>query len=467
MVKLTGTFSRIGPCKVMVIGDFLLDTYTVGKARRISPEAPVAVVQVQHTEDRPGGAGNVVLNLVSLGAEVVAVGRIGMDRAGEILQQTLKSEGVSVEGLVVEQRYQTPVKNRVIAENQQIVRVDYEKITPIPELLEQQVIELLPQLLEGVKVVAISDYGKGFLSRSLLSAVIEQTKAHKIPVIADPKGVDFSKYSGASVLKPNLSEAVAAAGLGNDAPLEQVAAKVLHTCQAESLMITRSEAGISIFNRDGSRQDFPVKMREVKDVTGAGDTVLAMLTCAMANGLPLSSSVQLANIAAGIAIERFGCARITLSELARRLLEEDVESKVFDTEHLFALKEALRGKKFALLGLEGSQGLTSEIFKSIRFLAQRKEWDLLVYVRDNHPSDDFINILASLHEVNFIILSHESLRQFCLLIHPHEAYIVDDNQLKRLDEIMHLLNADSEDVAHSKGGNHDDQKREGNSKRSS
>ena len=146
--RLTGTFSRLGRSKVMVIGDFLLDTYTVGKARRISPEAPVAVLQVQHEEHRPGGAGNVVLNLISMGCEVIAVGRIGGDNAGDLLLKVLGEEKTAVDGMVVQKGYPTPVKNRIIADNQQIVRVDHEQIVPISELLEQQVVQALPRFGE-------------------------------------------------------------------------------------------------------------------------------------------------------------------------------------------------------------------------------------------------------------------------------------------------------------------------------
>jgi rfaE bifunctional protein kinase chain/domain len=439
MVNLSGTISRLGYSKVLVIGDILLDTYTIGKAKRISPEAPVAIIQVLQEESRPGGAGNVALNLVSLGTEVVVMARIGHDSAGETLYATLKNEGVNVRGLVTQQGYRTPVKNRIIAENQQIVRVDHEQITSIPELLEQQVIEQLPELLEGVKVVAISDYGKGFLSRTLLSAVLEQAKRQGIPVIADPKGIDFSKYSGATVLKPNLAEAYAAANLTADMPLEIVAQRVLQISQVDVLMITRSEAGISLFFKDGSRHDFPVKMKEVKDVTGAGDTVLATLTCALANNLTITEAAQLSNIAAGIAIERFGCARITLSELARRLLEYDVSNKVFDDEHLFALQEALRGHRFALLAINGERGLTSQIFSAIRQLAHEQDQDLLVYVRDQNPSEEFVNILSALNDVDFIILKEESLRNLCGLIHPREIYLIENQMLKKLHVLQDLL----------------------------
>lgn len=439
MVKLTGVFNQIQRCKVMVVGDLMLDTYTIGKARRISPEAPVAVVHVQREEHRPGGSGNVILNLISLGADVVAVGRIGQDNAGSTLLRILAEEGTHIQGIVVQPNYPTPIKNRIIAENQQLVRVDHELVSPIPEQLEQSVIEMLPQLMRGVKVLAISDYGKGFLSRTLLAALIEQAKLYGILVIADPKGVDFSKYQGVSVIKPNLSEAFAAANLTPESPLELVASRILQMSKAETLMVTRSEAGISLFHRDGSRHDFPVRVREVKDVTGAGDTVLAMLACAMANELSITTAVQLANVAAGIAIEHFGCARVTLSELARRLLDDDVGNKVFDEEHLFALQEAMRGRKSAVLSLSSSEGLTSLIFESIRKMSKKGERDLLIYVHDASPDAAFVNLLASLHDVDFIILKGESLRHLAQVILPEEIYLIEQGTFKPLETINSLF----------------------------
>lgn len=439
MVKLAGTISHLGSRKVLVIGDLMLDTYTIGKARRISPEAPVAVVQVLREENRAGGAGNVILNLISLGSQVVAVGRIGNDPAGEMLSKALASENVDIRGIVVQNNISTPVKNRVIADNQQIVRVDYEQVIPIPEMLEQQVIEMLPSLLQGVDVVAISDYGKGFLSRTLLGALIEFARGKGIPIIADPKGNDFSKYSGSTIIKPNLSEVYAAAGASPDMDLEVIAQKVLHMVQAEVLMVTRSEAGISIYRRDGESQNFPVRVREVKDVTGAGDTVLATLSCAIASGLPLEQAVQLSNVAAGLAIERFGCARITLSDLARRLLESDVINKVFDDEHLFALKEALKGRKYSLLGLSTSEGMTTSAFASIRQLGRVENRDLLVYLLDSKPDPEFVSLLSSLHEVNFIIIQSENLCSLFEQIQPEEIYALVNKKLTKLESLSSML----------------------------
>lgn len=439
MVRLTGTLSRLSKRKILVIGDFLLDSYTFGKAKRISPEAPVAVVHVHHEEKRPGGAGNVVLNLVSLGCETVAVGRLGQDAAGEALLQALQQEDVLCHGMIRQQGYPTPVKNRVIAENQQIVRVDHEQILPLSSAQEKELIATLPQLCEGVDLIAISDYGKGLLSVPLLQAVIQEGLNRKIPIIADPKGTDFTRYRRATMIKPNLSEAYAAANLSAEASLDLVAERILEQSQSEILMITRSDAGISIFGRGGERHDFPARKREVKDVTGAGDTVLAMMGYALANGLTVSEAAQLSNIAAGIAIERLGCARVSISDLARRLLDYDATNKVFDEEHLFALQNALHGRRFVVLGISSAKGLTSPIFSSIRQLAQREQEDLLVYVKDPNPDEEFIRLLSSLNDVDFILVNGNHLRHLCEQISPVEIYEVCDTSFQQHENAAALI----------------------------
>jgi rfaE bifunctional protein kinase chain/domain len=441
MVKLSRIFSRLNPVRVCVIGDYMYDTYTTGKVRRISPEAPVSVLHVLKEEGRPGGAGNVVLNLVSLGAEVVAVGRVGADMAGESIVKLLTAERVNVDGIVVQKPYQTPVKNRLIADAQQVLRVDFETISPIPENVEQQIVEKLPTLLDKIDILAISDYGKGFLSQSLLMAIIEMAKARHIPVIVDPKGDDFARYQGATVLKPNLQEAYAAAKMSQLASLEQVAEALFKKVSIDLLMITRSEAGISLFSRGGQRLDFPVRSKEVKDVTGAGDTVLAMVSVALGNKLEMADAAQLANIAAGIAIERLGCARINLSDLANRLLEFDVDNKVFDEDHLFALQQALKDKHYIVLGIHSTQGITTALFRSIRKLtAQDTDTKLIVYVRDTEADQEFISLLSSLAEVDFVVLKCESLKNLCEIIHPQEVFVIEHDKLIALDHFNALLN---------------------------
>ncbi len=440
MVKLSGMLSRFSPVRVLVIGDFMLDTYTTGKVKRISPEAPVSVLHVQKEESRPGGAGNVVLNLVSLGAKVIAVGRIGYDLAGEQLRDSLESEGVDTDNIFLQKGYKTPVKNRLIADAQQVLRVDFETVSSLSESVEEQVLERLSAVLDKVNIVAISDYGKGFLSRSLLKKIIEMSKEKEISVIVDPKGDDFSKYHGATVIKPNLTEAYAAAKLPVEENLENVASNILKNCGSEMLLITRSEAGISLFNSLGQRVDFPVRSKEVKDVTGAGDTVLAMISVALANKLDIRYGAQLANIAAGMAIERLGCARINISEMAERLLEYDVENKIFDEEHLYALQQALKGKRYSVLGIDSTQGMSTTLFRSLRKLASRdSERKLIVYVRNNDPDEEFVSLLSSLAEVDFIVLKCESLKNLCEIIHPHQVFVIEEDRLVALDHATALL----------------------------
>ena len=436
-MKLIGMLSRFNPVKVLVIGDFMLDTYTTGKVKRISPEAPVSVLHVLKEESRPGGAGNVVLNLISLGAQVTAIGRVGYDFAGEELRTFLEKEGVNIEALFFQKGFKTPVKNRLIADAQQVLRVDFESISAMPEVLEQAVIEKLPHLLGECQTIAISDYGKGFLTPSLLATIIEMARARNIPVIVDPKGDDFSKYQGATILKPNLNEAYAAARLPHEVPLDEVAKSILKKCSVDELLITRSEAGITLFHKTGERFDFPVRSKEVKDVTGAGDTVLAMIGIAMANGLDVKHAAQLANIAAGMAIERLGCARINLSEMAERLLEFDVENKIFDEEHLFALQQSLKGKRCTMLALESSLGMSTAIFRSIRNLSYRRAGHkLIVYVRDENPDEEFVSLLSSLSEVDFIILKCESIKNLCEVLHPIEAFEMDEGKLVSLEHLV-------------------------------
>ncbi len=294
----------------------MLDVYTLGSVERISPEAPVPVLRVSSENRRPGGAGNAVLNLLSLGMEVRALGRVGNDEAGHQFLEGMAAENVETQGIFQDPATQTPQKNRMIASGQQIVRIDHETFTPLSKELEEKVVKALPSLLKDVDAVAISDYAKGFLTPSLLREIIRLAREKKIPLIVDPKGRDFTRYRGATLLKPNLHEAIAAAGLGMEASLHDVAQEILREVAAEYLMITRSSEGISLFDHSCNESHFPAQVHEVKDVTGAGDTVLAVITAALANNLPLEEAAHLANRAAALVIEHIGCARVTLTDLS-------------------------------------------------------------------------------------------------------------------------------------------------------
>lgn len=430
MVKLAHVFNRLQPKKVLVAGDFMLDRYTFGKSRRISPEAPVPVVHVESEEERAGGAGNVVLNLISLGMEVRALGRVGKDTAGRSLVESLQSEGVDTKWIVTQDRFCTPQKTRVIASGQQIVRIDHENPAPLHSEQEQKILQEIAEILEGIDLVAISDYAKGFLTEPLLQALIRKARSKNIPVIADPKGKDFAKYAGSTVLKPNLSEAIAASRLSGDS-LHDAAAEIFKQVNVDFLMVTRSEAGISIFHPNGKQEDHPVQAREVRDVAGAGDTVLAMLSCAMANGLHIGDATQLANIAATVAVERVGCARVTLSEVARRLIELHAGSKIFAEEHISALEQALKGQKFVLLELDSSCQLSSSLLRSIRTLAENSPQELVICISGQGADEELVSVLASLKDVNYILLKTSQEGASIPGVVPSEQFLYSDDGLKQ------------------------------------
>ncbi len=419
------------PFKVAVLGDFLLDSYTTGKVRRISPEAPVPIMEVIRYEERPGGAGNVALNLQALGGEVFCVGRIGDDTNGAQLKKLLSS--MNLDSLLIEEGYATPVKNRLIADAQQLMRIDTEAITPLQSALEEGFLERLKTLIPLMDVVAISDYGKGFLSNQFLHVAITIAKQANIPVIVDPKGTDFTKYAGASILKPNLIEAYAAVKKPISASLDEVANLIFSQSSVERLLITRSEAGMSLFLKDGAREDFPVVTKEVKDVTGAGDTVLAVLALSLANKIDLAEAVRLANIAAGIAIERIGCVQVTLTEIMTRILKN--QTKVFDLQHSFALSQSLREKNYSLFVVSKDQPLTMHFFNKIR-TSQNVN---IAYVQDVEISEEFVQFLASFKEIGTIICQKEILKKLYENKPPQEIYFWDNDRFAEIERAKNIL----------------------------
>lgn len=307
---------------ILVAGDFILDRYTTGTVDRISPEAPVPIMTLNGQNDQPGGAGNVALNLEALGANVKLFGRVGADKEGEILRKALSTDSIRCNALVCDPSVPTILKNRFIAGGQQMLRIDREKNSPLSEYTEQYLISIIPELLEGVDLIAISDYGKGFLTPALIRALIDNGKSLSIPIIVDPKGSDFSKYSGATVIKPNYKEALGAAGIDagtHGVTIEQIAKRIFDQTEIDALIITRSQEGISLVETDLSHKHFPVSSQEVRDVTGAGDTVLAVIAYAMAKGLSKEEAIEVGNIAAGIAIRQVGCAQVSLQEILEKV----------------------------------------------------------------------------------------------------------------------------------------------------
>ncbi len=297
--------------RVLVVGDAMLDRYLFGAVDRISPEAPVPVVRVTREEERLGGAANVAMNVKTLGAQSTLLTVVGDDDAGARLRHLLESQGVVIV-LGTDPQLRTVVKLRVIGRSQQLVRVDFEN-QPDHEVLEGMLADY-KQLLPNHDVVLLSDYGKGGLTH--VERMIEAARAAARPVLVDPKGSDFSRYAGATVITPNRNELAAVIGPWSSEPdLEARALALRERLGLRALLLTRSEEGISLFDDQGHYR-LPTAAREVFDVTGAGDTVIGVLAALIACGMPLRDAAAQANRAAGIVVSRFGTAAVTLAELA-------------------------------------------------------------------------------------------------------------------------------------------------------
>ncbi|MFO1358802.1 bifunctional D-glycero-beta-D-manno-heptose-7-phosphate kinase/D-glycero-beta-D-manno-heptose 1-phosphate adenylyltransferase HldE [Plasticicumulans sp.] len=306
-------FSR---ARVLVAGDLMLDRYWSGPARRISPEAPVPVVHVSELDDRPGGAGNVALNVAALGGRAWVCAPVGADEAAGVLRARLEAAGVGCAFEVVPQAA-TITKLRVLARHQQLIRLDFED--GFPDFEPARLAAGVTALLDAAGIVVCSDYAKGALRD--VAAVIAAARAAGRPVLVDPKGTDYARYAGALLITPNEAEFAAVAGeWADEAGLVAKARRLAADCGIGHVLITRSERGMTLVAADGApAQHIPTRAREVFDVTGAGDTVIATLAAALAAGSPLADAVQLANHAAGIAVGKLGTATVTPLELAAAL----------------------------------------------------------------------------------------------------------------------------------------------------
>ncbi|BCD85098.1 bifunctional protein HldE [Pseudomonas solani] len=311
------TMPRFDLAPVLVVGDVMLDRYWHGGTSRISPEAPVPVVRVDQIEDRPGGAANVALNIAALGAPAALVGVTGEDEAAASLLASLGAAGVDARFQRIPSQ-PTIVKLRVMSRHQQLLRMDFEE--PFETDAEALAAEV-ERLLSGVKVLVLSDYGKGALKNH--QALIQAARRKGIPVLADPKGKDFGIYRGASLITPNLNEFETIVGRCTDeADLVAKGAQLMRELDLGALLVTRGEHGMTLLRPDQPALHLPARAREVFDVTGAGDTVISTLAASLAAGEDLPQAVALANLAAGIVVGKLGTAAISAPELRRAVQRE-------------------------------------------------------------------------------------------------------------------------------------------------
>ena len=312
------TVPRFDKAQVLVVGDLMLDRYWHGATSRISPEAPVPVVKVGQSEDRIGGAGNVALNIASLGAGASLVSVVGRDEAADALKARLDSAGIYADFQVSDSK-PTITKLRVISRHQQLLRLDFEENFDAVDC--DQLPQKVAALLNGIGALVLSDYAKGALVNP--QPLIAEAKAAGVPVLVDPKGSDFERYSGATLLTPNLAEFEMVVGhCANEQALVEKGAQLLETLDIEALLITRSEHGMTLLRKGQRELHLPARAREVFDVTGAGDTVISVLSAALAAGEALPEAVAMANIAAGIVVGKLGTATVSMPELRRAIQQE-------------------------------------------------------------------------------------------------------------------------------------------------
>ncbi|HEX3550567.1 MAG TPA: D-glycero-beta-D-manno-heptose-7-phosphate kinase [Candidatus Elarobacter sp.] len=310
--RATELLARMAGRRVVVIGDAMIDEWIWGDVTRISPEAPVPVVTVREHTFTLGGAGNVANNLRALGARVAFVGGIGDDAEGARLRAMFDDLGVDARGLVTLADRPTTRKTRIVAHSQQVVRADWESVAPLRDADRARVVEQVRASTGDADAVVLSDYAKGFLHRDVVEAALGAPV-----VVADPKPANVGLFAGVTCVAPNVGETSRATGIAitDDASLERAARELLRMLGCRYVLVTRGEHGMSLFGANGERFDVPAVARTVFDVSGAGDTVVAVLTLALAAGIPSETATQLANFAAGAVVEKLGTATATPREI--------------------------------------------------------------------------------------------------------------------------------------------------------
>ena len=313
--------AQASQARILVIGDLMLDQFVFGAVQRISPEAPVPIVEITGRRHAPGGAANVAANVAALGAQVSVSGITGDDPSAADLFALLKAARVDATPVLRDPARPTICKTRIIAAGQQIVRIDHENREPLPEATRSRLIEAALAALDGVGACIVSDYGKGLVSPELVAAVVDYASPRHIPILVDPKGHDYRKYTGVTLVTPNLREAELAAALpiAGHHDLLLAADRIMTTARCSALLVTQGPAGMTLFRPDAPPLHSAALARQVFDVTGAGDTVIATLALSLACGATLDDAMLLANIAAGIVVEKPGTATVSLEEIAHWL----------------------------------------------------------------------------------------------------------------------------------------------------
>lgn len=424
-LSLDAIFSNAKNVSVLVVGDLMLDQYVYGTIERISPEAPVSVVNWRSEKSGLGGAANVAHNLAQLGCRVFLAGVVGSDAASEELLKSARSMGIDTTGVVADAGRPTTLKTRVIAHGQQVIRIDRETRAEINDALAESLMEHVRKCLAAVDGVILSDYAKGVLTPGLCASVIQAANNLHKRVLVDPKGHDFSKYKGAFLLTPNKKELSEATHMPvqDEADICKAADTLFRVVEPEAILVTRGEEGMSLFAKKIAGANIQTDVRDVFDVTGAGDTVISMLGRLLFSGVDLLPAAQLANMAAGIKVGKLGAAVVSAEEMLAylRQREDRFRGKILDLPHLKQV-----------VGLAHSQGrkvvLTNGCFDllhvgHVQFLQRAKALGqmLIVAINDDRSvrklkgnarplisAADRAGIIAGLESVDHVIIFSEA-----------------------------------------------------------
>jgi D-beta-D-heptose 7-phosphate kinase/D-beta-D-heptose 1-phosphate adenosyltransferase len=438
--------------KVLVIGDLMLDRYWHGGSSRISPEAPVQVVNVGQIEERPGGAGNVALNIASLGSQVALIGITGIDEAAESLTTRLSAANVECD---FEQLAGVPTitKLRVISRQQQLIRLDFEE--HFKGRGTQGLLERMKNHINGVGAVILSDYAKGTLDD--IQSLIELANQQQVPILVDPKGTDFARYKGATLITPNLHEFEAVVGHCEDEQqLVEKGVALLEEHQWQALLITRGEHGMTLLRQGHAELHLPALAREVFDVTGAGDTVIGTLASALAAGSDIEKAVALANTAAGIVVVKLGTATVSAHELRRKLRTAgDIGSGSLNQQQLKIVTEEARAHGEKIVMTNGCFDILHA--GHVAYLQQAKKLGdrLIVAVNSDNsvkglkgegrpvnPCDRRMSVLSALGSVDWVVeFDQETPRDLIADILPDILVKGGDYQVEQIAGAKEVINA--------------------------
>jgi rfaE bifunctional protein kinase chain/domain len=325
--RLRELFENFKRKRIAVVGDLMLDRYFWGSVARISPEAPVPVVEIESESARLGGAANVAHNIKSLGGDPVLIGVIGNDNSGSMLRDLLVENSFSTAGLVVDETRQTTVKTRVIAHHQHVVRIDRETREEISYTLQHRILEILHHNVHTLDAIVIEDYNKGVIVKSLIKQIVGLANEHKRIIVVDPKFNNFFDYQGVTVFKPNRKEVEEVMGIKllDDATVEETGKALMARLQAKCVLLTRGERGMTLFEESGIVTHVPTKARKVADVSGAGDTVTSTLAVALAGGATMREAATLANYAGGVVCEEVGVIPIVREALFDAVVTDSLQ----------------------------------------------------------------------------------------------------------------------------------------------